>query len=231
VIATGLTKHIYVFGTAGEGYAVTDAQFEEIAVAFWRAAQEFAITPMLGVILLSLPTIVGRIARSRAVGFREFQLSLPSWGALNDTELDVFFAETCGRFPDCRFHHYNLLRTKRLLTSTEYRRLAASHPNFIAVKCSTDDPAILDDLLTLSPRLRFYFTEFGYVIARRKTRDIGLLISLASSNYTRAAEFVRGDDGARDQAVTELRAMGAVLGEVAKGAFTSTALTTRCSTG
>jgi dihydrodipicolinate synthase/N-acetylneuraminate lyase len=218
-ISRGLTRHIYVFGTAGEGYAVTDAQFDEIAAAFWRVSQVNQVSPMLGVVSLSLPVIIARIERGHALGFREFQLSLPSWGALNDAELDVFFAETCGRFPDCRFHHYNLLRTKRLLTSVEYRRLAAAHPNFIAVKASTDDPAILADLLTVSPRLRFYFTEFGYAIARRQTDDIGLLISLSSSHYARAHEFVHGDHAVRETAVAELRAMRATLGEIAKGRF------------
>ena len=28
------TKHLYVFGTAGEGYAVTDRQFDQIVTAF-----------------------------------------------------------------------------------------------------------------------------------------------------------------------------------------------------
>ena len=218
-IAGALTRHIYIFGTAGEGYAVTDLQFDTIASAFWRAAQDYHFSPMLGVVSLSLPTIIARIERGHAMGFREFQLSLPSWGALNDAELDTFFAEICGRFRDCRFHHYNLLRTKRLLTSLEYRRLAAAHPNFVAVKCSTDDPAILFDLLTVSPRLKFFFTEFGYALARRKTSEIGLLISLATANPARAHEFVEGDDAARDVAVAELRLMGASLREISAGRF------------
>ena len=218
-IATGLTRHIYIFGTAGEGYAVSENLFDEISSAFWRASLDYDVSPMLGLISLSLPRIVSRIERGRSLGFREFQLSLPSWGALNDAELDLFFAETCGRFPDCRFHHYNLLRTKRLLTSLEYRRLAAAHPNLIAVKCSTDDPAILTDLLTVSPRLKFYFTEFGYALARRKTSDIGLLISLATANYARAHEFVGGNDAARETAVAELRLMVASLREISAGRF------------
>ncbi len=217
-IARGLTRHIYVFGTAGEGYAVTEKQFDRIAAAFWRSARESAASPMLGVVSLSLPTILERIGRGHALGFREFQISLPSWGALNDRELDVFFAETCGRFPDSNFHHYNLLRTKRLLTSVEYHRLAAAHPNFVAVKSSTDDPAVLADLLTVSPRLRFFFTEFGYAIARR-THDVGFLISLASVNYTRARAFVAGDDARRTADVADLRAMVATLRELSANRF------------
>lgn len=217
-IASGLTPHIYVFGTAGEGYAVTEQQFNAVSSAFWRSTQECGASPMVGVISLSLPAIVERIARGRALGFRRFQLSLPSWGALNDRELDTFFAATCGGFPDCEFHHYNLLRTKRLLTSVEYRRLAAAHPNFVAVKCSTDDPAILADLLTMSPRLRFFLTEFGYTIARR-THDVGLLISLASVNHARAKAFVAGDDARRIADGVELRLMVAALREAAAGRF------------
>jgi hypothetical protein len=152
------------------------------------------------------------------MGFRLFQLSLPSWGPLNDRELDTFFAETCGRFPDCDFHHYNLLRTKRLLTSVDYARLTAAHPNLVAVKAGTSDPAIIADLLKVSPRLRFYFTELGYVIARR-THAVGLLISLASTNYVRAKEFVAGDAAQREAALPDFEAMIALVRELASRGY------------
>lgn len=217
-IARDLTRHIYIFGTAGEGYAVSERQFDEITQAFWQSAQECGASPMVGLISLSLPTIIERIERARALGFRRFQLSLPSWGALSDRELDSFFAETCGRFPDCEFHHYNLLRTKRLLTAADYRRIADAHANLIAVKASTSDPAILADLLTVSPRLRFFFTEMGYAIARR-THDVGFLISLASVNPRRAKAFVAGDDAQRTADVADFHAMAATLKEIAANRF------------
>ena len=217
-IARGLTRHIYIFGTAGEGHAVSDRQFDQITKAFWLSAQECGVSPMVGIISLSLPAIIGRIERGRALGFRTFQLSLPSWGPLNDRELDVFFAETCGRFPDCQFHHYNLLRTKRLLTSVEYRRLAAAHPNFIAVKSGASDLAVVADLLTATPRLRFYFTEMGYTIARR-THEVGFLISLASVNPARARAFVAGDNARRAADTVEIKAMFTTLVELSAGRF------------
>ncbi len=217
-IARTLTRHIYIFGTAGEGHAVSEKQFDQITKAFWLSAQEAGVSPMVGLISLSLPTIIARIERARALGFRTFQLSLPSWGALNDRELDSFFAETCGRFPDCQFHHYNLLRTKRLLTSVDYRRLAAAHPNLIAVKAGASDPAIVADLLTVSPRLRFYLGEMGYALARR-THEVGLLISLASINPARAHAFVAGDDARRTADLAELTAILAILVKLATGRF------------
>ncbi len=217
-IARDLTPNIYVFGTAGEGYAVTESQFDQIASVFWRSSQEAKAFPMLGIISLSLPTIIERIERGYAMGFRDFQLSLPSWGELNDHELDVFFAETCGRFPNCHFHHYNLLRTKRFLTSVEYTRLAAAHPNLVAVKAGTRDPAVIADLLKVSPRLRFYFTEYGYAQAR-KTHDVGFLISLASANHARAKAFVAGDDARRTADLQELQVMLESLQGLAQGKF------------
>jgi len=217
-IALGLTRHIYIFGTAGEGYAVSEAQFDRIASAFWKCRGDFGVRPMLGVISLSLPTIVDRIDRGRALGYREFQISLPSWGALNDRELDRFFADTCGRFPDCHFLHYNLARSRRLLTAADYRRLSAAHPNLVAVKMSLSDPEQIRDLVTTLPGIRFFLTEFGY-IEGRKLASCGLLISLASVNYALAREFVEGDDAVRARMAPDLKVMMDSLIGVSKDKF------------
>ena len=217
-LATGLTPHLYIFGTAGEGYAVSESQFDTIAAAFWKCRADFGIRPMVGIISLSLSTIIERIERGRAMGFREFQISLPSWGALNDRELDHFFTETCGRFPDCRFLHYNLARSRRLLTAPEYRWLSEIHPNLVAVKASISDPDQVRDFLTTVPRLKFFLTEFGY-IEGRKLAACGLLISLASVNHALAREFVRGDDAARAAIEPDLKAMMASLLRVSKDRF------------
>jgi dihydrodipicolinate synthase/N-acetylneuraminate lyase len=215
MIAEGLTRHIYLFGTAGEGYAVTDKQFVQIVRCFRACADEFGVNPMLGVISLSLPTIIERIELSRNLGFSAFQISLPAWGALNDKELERFFAETCGRFPDCRFLHYNLGRTKRILTPAEYGRFSKAHPNLVAVKMGVQDPVLIRELFTCAPRLRFFFTEFGYAMGR-KIGSCGLLISLAVINYQRAHEYVTGDDRLRDAYVADLKVVAATLAEISK---------------
>ena len=217
-IALGLTPHIYVFGTAGEGYAVSGSQFDQIAAALWKCKSDFGVRPMLGVISLSLSTIIERIERGRALGFREFQISLPSWGALNDRELARFFAETCGRFPDCHFLHYNLARSRRLLIAAEYRRLSDVHPNLVAVKTSIADPGQIRDFLTTVPGIKFFLTEFGY-IEGRKLAPCGLLISLASVNYALAREFVQGNDAFRALAEADLKVMMAALMAVSKEKF------------
>lgn len=181
-------RHIYIFGTAGEGYAVNDEQFLQITRAFSEALAESTVPPMVGVISLSLSTILTRIAAARELGVRHFQISLPAWGALNEDEVAIFFAAILDRFPDCQFLHYNLLRSQRLITPTEYRRLAERHPNLVATKNSTDLMGRLQGLLTEAPQLRHFLTETGFSYGSL-LGSCGLLVSVAAANPRQARAY------------------------------------------
>ena len=157
------TKHVYVFGTAGEGYAVTERQFDQIVAAFADEMRQGQAEPMVGVINLSLGTILERIERARDMGVKHYQISLPSWGALSEIELFTFFEKVCGKFSDCQFIHDNLPRTKRLVTGKEYRRLADANPNLVATKNCGDSLSHIHSLVTDAPQLQHFLSESGYV--------------------------------------------------------------------
>ena len=157
------TKQLYVFGTAGEGYAVTERQFDQIVTAFADEMRQGDAEPMVGVIDLSLGTICERIERCRDKGVTQFQISLPSWGGLAERELFSFFDGVCGRFPDCQFMHYNLPRTKRMVTGKEYGQLAKAHPNLVATKNCGDSQSHLRSLMEDVPQLQHFLSEAGYV--------------------------------------------------------------------
>src|SRR5687768_6042344 len=125
---------LYIFGTAGEGYAVTNDSFCHIVDVFCGELARTEAKPMVGVVGLSTATIIERVGMAYERGVRAFQISLPSWGALNDREVDIFFRDVCGAFPRAQFLHYNLPRVKRLLTGRDYRRLADQNPNLVATK-------------------------------------------------------------------------------------------------
>jgi hypothetical protein len=55
---------LYVFGTAGEGYAVTNEQFKQIIQIFWEETNQPNVYPQVGVIALSTPVAVERIGRT-----------------------------------------------------------------------------------------------------------------------------------------------------------------------
>lgn len=201
-IANGI-RDLYIFGTAGEGYAVTEKQFDEVTRVFLDETKDEGIQGMVGLISLSLPTVIERIERACGMGARRFQLSLPSWGALNDAEVATFFRETCGRFPDCEFLHYNLMRTGRILTGAEYGRLAEVHPNLVATKNSTADVARLTSLMNDAPQLQHFITEGGFPIAAMMG-ECGFLISYTSTNFAKAREFF---EAGRAQDETALEAI------------------------
>jgi dihydrodipicolinate synthase/N-acetylneuraminate lyase len=175
------TKHLYVFGTAGEGYAVTDRQFDQIVAAFADEMRAGDAEPMVGVISLSLGTVVERIERCRSRGVRRFQISLPSWGALSEPELFDFFRRTCGAFPDCQFVHYNLPRTKRLVQPAEYARLAEEHANLVGTKNCGDSLDFLRGLLAATPQLQHFLSEVGYAYGSLLGYECGLLASYVTS--------------------------------------------------
>lgn len=187
-LLSNLTRDLYLFGTAGEGYAVTDKQFDQIVRIFREETNLPDTRGMVGVMGLSLGTMIERMERAREVGIRYFQISLPSWGALNDVELNQFFKEICGRFPDCSFMHYNLLRTKRLVTPDEYAALAQEHSNLVAAKNSTDSMERIFGLMTKAPQLQHFFTEIGYGYGSQMG-ECGLLISIASIHFAQAKRY------------------------------------------
>lgn len=127
-------NHLYIFGTAGEGYAIDQTQFRQIVSVFYEETRGEDVYPMVGLIGLSTATILEKLAYAYEIGFRTFQVALPPWGALNDTEVMTFFSDVCGAYPEAQFLHYNLPRTKRVLEVADYRPLIDAIPNLVATK-------------------------------------------------------------------------------------------------
>lgn len=127
-------NHLYIFGTAGEGYAVNTAQFQRIVQIFYEETRGDDIHAMVGLIGLSTAIILEKLHYAYDVGFRTFQISLPSWGTLTDAEVMTFFQDICGVYPDTQFLHYNLPRAGRVLEASDYRPLVDAIPNLVATK-------------------------------------------------------------------------------------------------
>jgi len=155
-------NHLYIFGTAGEGYAVDTARYQQIVRIFAEETLRPAVYPMVGVIALSTAQYLERLAFAYALGFRTFQISLPSWGALNDHELLTFFRAVCGAFPDASFLHYNLPRAKRVLEGPDYRRLVDAVPNLVATKNTGGGLDRAASLMTHAPELQHFFGEANF---------------------------------------------------------------------
>ena len=155
---------IYLMGTAGEGYALTDTRFKQVVDVFAALMVSEHLDPQIGVIGLSMEHIIERLKTAYGMGIRMFQISLPSWGALDETEAMLFFKTVCGWFPDCRFLHYNLPRAKRIIRGAEYDRICQQVPNLVATKNSSTDYARTADLMRNSPQLQHFFLEGNFAM-------------------------------------------------------------------
>jgi len=184
-LANGI-RHLYVFGTAGEGHAVTESQFDRVVGSLVEACVGTPDAhPMVGLITLSAATMVERVERAMAAGIGDFQFTLPGWGVLTDDEVRVFLRMLLPRFPEARFLHYNLPRAGRLVAAPLYAELAAEHPNLVATKQGTGDVLRIGALLTHAPMLRHFLTEVGYPYGCG-VGEPGLLQSLSSTNERQA---------------------------------------------
>jgi len=122
------------------------------------------IDPQVGVIGLSKEQSLSRLKFAHELGIRMFQISLPSWGALDASEAQQFFQTVCGAFPDSRFLHYNLPRAGRILRGEEYAAIAAEVPNLVATKNSSSDYARTADLLINAPMLQHFLLEGNFAL-------------------------------------------------------------------
>lgn len=156
-------SHLYVFGTAGEGYAVDTTRFRQVVDLFYEETRSAGIQPMVGVIELSTARTIERIGYAYDAGFRTFQIVLPSWGALGDAELLTYFRDVCGSFPDARFLHYNLPRARRVLGGPDYHRLVQEVPNLVATKNTGGGSAQAAALMTYAPELQHFFGEENFL--------------------------------------------------------------------
>lgn len=190
---------MYILGTAGEGYALNDAQYRNLVDLFLDATGRPGFKPMVGVISLSTSQIIERIGYAHEKGVRRFQMPLPSWGAVNDAELLNFFKTVCGEFPNAMFFHYNLIRAKRVLTGRDYHRLTAEVPNLVGTKNSSQDMVFIRGLMLDAPELQHFMLEHTYSYAAL-FGECSLLSSLASifPNLSRD-QYEAGRDGDLDR--------------------------------
>lgn len=189
-------KQIYIFGTAGEGYAVDTARFRQMVAIFHEEVRAKDVQAQVGAIGLSTANIVERIAFAHDVGFREFQISFPCWGALDDDEVMTFFKDVCGTFADSKFLHYNTPSAKRTMSGADYRLVADEVPNLAATKNGGPDITKVADLMTHAPDLQHFFIEHLYPYGCLYG-ECSILSSFAASSPTKTWQLYEAGKAGR----------------------------------
>ena len=206
--------HFYIFGTAGEGYAVDTARFQQIVGIFRDETQGLGEgkNAQVGVIGLSTANVVERMGFAYDAGFRIFQISLPAWGELNDVELLTYFKDVCGTFPDARFLHYNLPRARRVLEAAHYRPLIDAVPNFVATKNTVHDEVGTKALMTEASELQHFLGERNFPFGCAEG-ECSLLSSWGPLSPDRTKRFFEAGIEGREPELSELHQQFVRLGE------------------
>lgn len=213
IVANGL-KYVYTFGTAGEGYAVDDEQFAHITKVFLDELQGTGTTPIVGCISLSASQIIHRLKVAYSLGARDFQISFPSWGALTDAEVDVFFHQVCDAFPDCKFMHYNNGgRSKKLLRAKDYIRLAEQIPNLVAVKFMNDSLEDVINVVKADCPIQFVLSEYGYGLGCLYG-ECSMLFSSISSHFPTAWKLFKAGQEKDIDTIVKLETEVAISQEI-----------------
>lgn len=170
---------LYLFGTSGEGYAVSDEEFGTIIETFVEATGGADVFRQVGCFGLSSDQIIRRCKVASDLGADSVQITLPFWKELNDIELRRYFADVCGDLADIQFLLYNNPRNKRRLNGKELEALASATPNLCATKTGSGAWIEFYELVTESPSLQHFVTEPAFQFCRG-VANVGLI---PSSNY------------------------------------------------
>ncbi len=170
---------LYLFGTSGEGYAVSDDEFTQIVDIFVDASVEFTGFLQVGCFGLSSDQVKHRCRIAAEHGLQSVQITLPFWKELNDAELERYFSDVCGSFPELSFLLYNNPRNKRRLKGKELEAIHETTPNLYGTKTGSGTWLDFYELITESPSLVHFVTESAFLFSFC-LGDVGLI---PSSNY------------------------------------------------
>ena len=121
---------LYLFGTSGEGYAVSENEFSKIVAQFAETTSSWSGYRQVGCFGLSTSQIKWKCKVCEELNIKQIQITLPFWKELTDDELDIFFSELCGEFQDLEFLLYNNPRNKRRLKGEELEYLHSKNNNW-----------------------------------------------------------------------------------------------------
>ncbi len=205
-------KSIYIMGTSGEGYALTRETFVQVVEVFLDECRKGdGVMPMTGIISTSLPEMLERIRLARDLGCKDFQVALPCWGKLGETELFEFFRILCTAFPDCRFVNYNNGdRSKTKITVDQFVRLAREFPNLAGAKFSSSNIYEIYGIATADTPLSFFLVDCGYTYGA-VNGEVGLLNSFASIDFELSWKYF---EAGRRRDLAQLQLLGNYMFEL-----------------
>ena len=149
----------YTTGTDGEMHVLDLPEFKSLVDAFAVAADETGLPVQVGCTWQHTDGVIERARYAREKGIARVQIALPSWVPLSDDEILRYFAAVQTALPDVVIIHYNIARSGRFLTGTDYRRILEVAPNLAGSKHTGGDVGSLIEIVQATPELAHFVVD------------------------------------------------------------------------
>jgi dihydrodipicolinate synthase/N-acetylneuraminate lyase len=149
----------YTTGTDGEMHVLDLPEFRELVDAFAAGAAETGLPVQVGCTWAHTDGVIERARYAQEKGINTVQIALPSWVPLSDDEILRFFAAVQAALPDVAIIHYNIARSGRFLTGTDYRRILEVAPKLAGSKHTGGDVGSLIEIVQATPELNHFVVD------------------------------------------------------------------------
>ena len=156
LLTTGVDG-IYAHGTAGEFYAITEAEFDRINVLMAEKCERAGRPFQIGASHTSAQVALDRVRRAAQLKPGAIQVILPDWFPLTMAEAKAFLERVAAAADPIGLVLYNPPHAKRVLQPPDYAELAAATPSLVGVKVA-NEPAWYAELRRHVPQLSIFVT-------------------------------------------------------------------------
>jgi dihydrodipicolinate synthase/N-acetylneuraminate lyase len=132
---------VYTNGTAGEFYAQTEAEFDQIQEIVATRCEQNGVPFQIGASHMDALIMLSRIERAAALAPAAIQVILPDWFPLAQAEQITFLREAALRAAPVGLVLYNPPHAKRVLSPAEIGALAKAVPELVGLKVAGGNDA------------------------------------------------------------------------------------------
>jgi 4-hydroxy-tetrahydrodipicolinate synthase len=130
---------VYTNGTAGEFYAQTEDDFDQIQTLVAERCERHNVPFQIGASHTDPNIELERVRRAAELNPAAIQIILPDWSPLTGAERLDFLQRVAGVANPIGLVLYNPPHAKRVLTSTEFSLLSQSVPSLVGIKVGGGD--------------------------------------------------------------------------------------------
>jgi len=147
---------IYSNGTAGEFHTQTEDEFDRINELLASKCQARAMPFQIGASHPVPITMIERIRRTKGLGPAAFQVILPDWVRVTETETADFLTRVAEEASPIPLVLYNPPHAKQVLQPEQYVRLSECVPSLIGIKVLDGDDSWYQRMKPASDRLAVF---------------------------------------------------------------------------